>query len=166
MPSLSAAETGRTLFTLRRSSSARLLDGAHPVQQTMRTPGSCGRVSFLLFGSFAAVAADAWKACEPSSCDAGVAEGCAFQVELPEPLDMSGLSMEAPTEPAEFHAETDTKTEKDKAKLKIIEDAMAAGRLTSDQAALLQYLMESLYDFDALDDFIDAHARQAAEPQW
>jgi len=97
---------------------------------------------------------------------AGVAEGCAFQVELPEvelpepALDMSGLSMEAPTEPAEFHAETDTKTEKDKAKLKIIEDAMAAGRLTSDQAALLQYLMESLYDFDALDDFIDAHARQ------
>ena len=99
---------------------------------------------------------------------AGVAEGCAFQVELPEvelpepPPDMSGLSMDAPADPAEFHAETETKTEKEKekAKIKFIEDALAAGRLTSDQAALLQYLMESLYDFDALDDFIDAHTRQ------
>ena len=94
---------------------------------------------------------------------AGVAAGCAFQVELPEliepPLDLSGLSMDAPTEPAE----TETEAEKQKAKLKIIEDAMAAGRLTSDQACLLQYLMESLYDFDALDDFIDAHARQFEE---
>ena len=61
----------RTLFI------GALLDGAHPVQQTMRTPGSSGpMMSFLLFGSMDAVAADAWKACEPSSCDAGVAEGC------------------------------------------------------------------------------------------
>ena len=98
---------------------------------------------------------------------AGVAAGCAFQVELPElpepPLDVSGLSMDAPTEPAELHAETETEAEKEKAKLKIIEDAMLAGRLTSDQACLLQYLMESLYDYDALDDFIDAHARQFEE---
>ena len=98
---------------------------------------------------------------------AGVAAGCAFQVELPElpepPLDVSGLSMDGPTEPAELHAETETEAEKEKAKLKIIEDAMLAGRLTSDQACLLQYLMESLYDYDALDDFIDAHARQFEE---
>ena len=61
---------------------------------------------------------------------AGVAAGCAFQVELPEliepALDLYGLSMDAPTEPAE----TETEAEKQKAKLKIIEDAMAAGRLS------------------------------------
>ena len=101
---------------------------------------------------------------------AGVSEGGVFQVELPEvelhepPLDMSGLSMEAPTEPAELHAEaeteTETETETAHAKMKFIQEALAVGRLTEDQAALLQYLMEMLYDFDALDDFIDSHAPQ------
>ena len=96
-----------------------------------------------------------------------ITEGRAFEVELPAveqhvaepPLDMFGLSMmDAPTEPGEVCAQTETEAETAQ-KMQFIQHALEAGRLNEDQAALLQYLMESLYDFDALDDFIDSHAR-------
>ena len=43
-------------------------------------------------------------------------------------------------------------------RIQVLADAMAAGRLTDDQATLLTYIMEALYDYDELDTFIDEHA--------
>ena len=87
----------------------------------------------------------------------GVHEGDTFQVEVPE-VSLADLSLQGPSEPVEPEPAPKQHDDEAARKIQIIQDAMEKGRLTEDQAMLLSYLMEALYDFDALDDFIDENA--------